>query len=229
MVEKNNEITIIKLIDVYKRYKSRSVDIQVLENINLEIKKEDFLIILGKSGCGKTTLLNILGFIDDLTSGLYIFEGRNSNEFNKNQMAKIRNKKIGFIFQSYNLINTMTAIENVEMPMGYNGINSKIRKERASNLLECVGLANRFAHIPVKLSGGEQQRVAIARAMANDPLFILADEPTGNLDEKSAEDIMNILKDLNKHGTTIIMVTHDSDMIKYATRHINISNGHITE
>lgn len=220
-----NDKNILKLIDVCKTYKSGSRDIDILKNINLEINRGDFLALMGKSGCGKTTLLNILGFMDDLSSGTYIFDGEDSRNFNSDMKAKIRNKKIGFVFQSYNLINNMTATENVEIPMGYGGVSAKARKERAHHLLETVGLADRYNHIPAKLSGGEQQRVAIARALSNEPLLILADEPTGNLDEKSRSEILDILKALNDGGTTIAMVTHDESTVKYASGVISIIDG----
>jgi putative ABC transport system ATP-binding protein len=218
---------IITMSDVCKSFKTGYGRIDILNGISLEVSQGEFLVILGKSGCGKTTLLNIIGFMDDLTSGTYIFNENNSANFTGTKKSKIRNENIGFVFQSYNLINNMTALENVEIPMGYKGMNKKDRTERASKLLEQVGISDRLKHLPCNMSGGEQQRVAIARALANNPLLILADEPTGNLDEKSAEEVMNILKKLNHDGTTVIMVTHDTGMLDYATRHVTISGGKI--
>jgi putative ABC transport system ATP-binding protein len=218
---------IITMSDVCKSFKTGYGRIDILNGISLEVSQGEFLVILGKSGCGKTTLLNIIGFMDDLTSGTYIFNENNSANFTGTKKSKIRNENIGFVFQSYNLINNMTALENVEIPMGYKGMNKKDRTERASKLLEQVGISDRLKHLPCNMSGGEQQRVAIARALANNPLLILADEPTGNLDEKSAEEVMNILKKLNHDGTTVIMVTHDTGMLDYATRHLTISGGKI--
>lgn len=220
---------IITMTDVCKSFKTGYGRIDILNGISLDVNQGEFLVILGKSGCGKTTLLNIIGFMDDLTSGTYIFDGSDSSGFTGNKKSKIRNANIGFVFQSYNLINSMTAIENVEIPMGYKGMNKKDRTERASSLLEQVGVSNRLKHLPCNMSGGEQQRVAIARALANNPLLILADEPTGNLDEKTTGEIMNLLKELNQNGTTVIMVTHNTDMLEYATRNITISKGVILQ
>jgi putative ABC transport system ATP-binding protein len=219
---------IITMVNVCKIYKTRFGMIDILNDINLEVNQGDFLVILGKSGCGKTTLLNIISFIDDITSGIYIFDGSESTKITGTQKSKIRNENIGFVFQTFNLINNMTAIENVEVPMIYKGINKKDRTERASQLLDLVGVSNRCNHLPVNMSSGEQQRVAIARALANNPLLILADEPTGSLDEKNAEEIMNLLKKLNENGTTVIMVTHDTGMLDYATRYVKISRGKVT-
>lgn len=219
---------IITMVNVCKIYKTRFGMIDILNDINLEVNQGDFLVILGKSGCGKTTLLNIISFIDDITSGIYIFDGSESTKITGTQKSKIRNENIGFVFQTFNLINNMTAIENVEVPMIYKGINKKDRTERASQLLDLVGVSNRCNHLPVNMSSGEQQRVAIARALANNPLLILADEPTGSLDEKNAEEIMNLLKKLNEDGTTVIMVTHDTGMLDYATRYVKISRGKVT-
>jgi putative ABC transport system ATP-binding protein len=219
---------IITMVNVCKIYKTRFGMIDILNDINLEVNQGDFLVILGKSGCGKTTLLNIISFIDDITSGIYIFDGSESTKITGTQKSKIRNENIGFVFQTINLINNMTAIENVEVPMIYKGINKKDRTERASQLLDLVGVSNRCNHLPVNMSSGEQQRVAIARALANNPLLILADEPTGSLDEKNAEEIMNLLKKLNENGTTVIMVTHDTGMLDYATRYVKISRGKVT-
>ncbi|MDD4774232.1 MAG: ABC transporter ATP-binding protein [Eubacteriales bacterium] len=220
---------IITMSEVYKSFKTGYGRIDILNGISLEVNQGEFLVILGKSGCGKTTLLNIIGFMDDLTSGTYIFNASDSSRFTGNKKSKIRNENIGFVFQSYNLINSMTAIENVEIPMGYKGMNKKDRIERATSLLEQVGVSNRFRHLPCNMSGGEQQRVAIARALANNPLLILADEPTGNLDEKTTGEIMDLLKELNQNGTTVIMVTHNTDMLEYATRNITISKGAILQ
>lgn len=218
---------IITMSDVCKSFKTGYGRIDILNGISLEVNQGEFLVILGKSGCGKTTLLNIIGFMDDLTSGTYIFNGDDNYSFSGTKKSQIRNENIGFVFQSYNLINNMTAIENVEIPLGYKGVKKRERKERALSLLEQVGMSDRRSHLPCNMSGGEQQRVAIARALANNPLLILADEPTGNLDEKNAVEIMKILKEQNQNGTTIIMVTHNTGMLDYATRHVTISDGKI--
>lgn len=218
---------IVTLSDIYKNFNTKHGRIDVLNGINLEIRSGDFAVILGKSGCGKSTLLNVMGFMDNFTSGRYLFGEQDASCFSSAEKAKIRNEKIGFVFQSYNLIHTMTALENVEIPMGYKGIGKGERRNRAMELLEKVGVSHRANHKPYDMSGGEQQRTAIARAIVNEPILILADEPTGNLDEKNADEIMGLLKQLNENGTTVVMVTHNSNMIKFASLDINISMGKI--
>lgn len=219
--------SIISMSDLQKSFNTGYGRIDVLNGINLEINEGDFVVMLGKSGCGKTTLLNIMGFMDDLSGGRYIFNGEDASMLSGSVKAKLRNEKLGFVFQQYNLINTMTALENVEIPLGYKGIGSKERRKRVMEMLEKVGIAHRAHHRPADMSGGEQQRTAIARAVINEPLIVLADEPTGNLDEKNAVEIMELLKTLNSGGTTVVMVTHDSDMVKYASMVIKISIGKI--
>ena len=219
----------IEMKSVKKIFKTSYGMVEALKGVDMTASAEDFYIILGKSGCGKSTLLNIMGFMDEMTAGEYYFDGVNTAEMSSSQKANLRGEKIGFVFQSYNLIHSMTAVENIELPLGYRGMDKKSRREKALHLLETMGIANRAYHLPTGMSGGEQQRVAIARAIAGDPLVILADEPTGNLDEKSASEIMELLKKLHENGTCVIMVTHDKDMLQYATRHITMSGGLIVE
>lgn len=214
---------IVELLNVNKSYNTKYGCVEVLKGIDLEINQGDFLVIMGKSGCGKTTLMNIIGLMDNFTSGNYIFNERDVSKLSNNDKAKIRNGKIGFIFQSYNLIYTMSALENVELPLGYMGIGKSDRTNRALEALEKVGLSHRIRHKPGDMSGGEQQRVAIARALINNPLLILADEPTGNLDETNAKEIMKLLKNLNDNGSTITMVTHNADICDHAARMIDLS------
>lgn len=195
--------------------------------INLEIQKGEFVAIMGPSGCGKTTLLNILGLLDKPTIGRYLFNGRNVSKFSQNRKAKIRNREIGFVFQNSNLIHNMTVIDNVVLPLTYNrGFNFK-NLEKASQLLRTMDLSNREYYMPNQLSGGQMQRVAIARALVNDPSIILADEPTGNLDSKNSLIIMDELSKLHKGGNTILMVTHNPDLLQYASRVIYMKDGQI--
>jgi len=217
----------IELIDVNKSYKTREIKTEVLKDINLIINKGEFVSLMGPSGCGKSTLLNILGNMDRFDSGEYLFEKQNIKDMTSRQAAFFRNKKIGFIFQAFHLIDDMNAIENVQVPMGYAGLSSGVRKERAKILLEKVCLLEKSKNHPSQLSGGQQQRVAIARALANHPDVLLADEPTGNLDHDSGIEIMNVLKKLNEEGMTIIMVTHDSNVAEYSKRKIKMLDGKI--
>ncbi|MGB8452218.1 MAG: ABC transporter ATP-binding protein [Anaerocolumna sp.] len=210
-----------------KEYTIGEVKTSALNNISLTINEGEFVAITGRSGCGKSTLLNILGGMDRQTSGSYLYEDMNVSLLRGKALAKFRNERIGFVFQSFYLINEMNAIENVAMPLGYAGINSKKRYLRASLLLEQVGLKERMKNKPSQLSGGEQQRVAIARAISNKPSILLADEPTGNLDEESSMNIMKLIKKLNNNGLTIIMVTHDLDIAAMAHRVIKMADGSI--
>lgn len=198
--------------DMFKIYKMGENVVNALNGINLHIKPNEFVAIVGPSGSGKSTLMNMIGCLDVPTSGSYILDGKEVSKLNDDQQAEIRNKKIGFIFQGFNLLQKLTAIENVEMPLVYQGIGHKERRERATAALESVGLGDRIDHKPTELSGGQQQRVAIARALASNPPLILADEPTGALDSKSGIEIMQILRDLNAKGNTIVLITHDNTL-----------------
>ena len=204
-----------------------SGEVFALREIDLSVKRGEFLAIVGTSGSGKSTLMNILGCLDRPTSGSYALSGKNVAKLSKSELSKIRNREIGFIFQGFNLLEKMTALENVELPMMYAGISPKERRRIALDALESVGLASRINHRPSELSGGQQQRVAIARAIVLNPSLILADEPTGNLDSNSGEEILSILKALHSNGTTIVLITHDMGVAKKASRVIEICDGRI--
>jgi putative ABC transport system ATP-binding protein len=215
----------IELEDVTKVYRMGKVEIQALRGINLKIDKGDMVAIIGASGSGKSTLMNVIGFLDKLTTGRYTYDGTDVSQFNDDQLAVMRNKEIGFVFQDYNLLRRATAVSNVELPLVYSGVQRK--RKRALDALERVGLATRANHKPTELSGGEQQRVAIARALVNDPTLVLADEPTGNLDSAVTQEIINIFHGLNKEGITIVMVTHEMDIAAQAKRIVRIMDGRI--
>ena len=200
---------IITVDNINKTYKNGSLELQVLKNISFKVDKGEFLAIMGSSGSGKSTMMNILGCLDNQYEGRYILDGIDISKSTENELSEIRNKKIGFIFQSFNLLPRLTALENVELPLVYSSVPKEERHKRANELLEMVGLKERIHHRPNELSGGQRQRVAIARALANNPSIILADEPTGNLDSKSEEEIIEILQKLNKMGKTIVIVTHE--------------------
>lgn len=219
----------IQIYDMYKTYQMNNIKIEALKNINLCIKQNEFAAIVGTSGSGKSTLMHMLGCLDTPTSGTYLLEGMSVNSLRDDKLAEIRSHKIGFIFQSFNLIQKLTAMENVELPLIYQGLGIRERIKRTINALKIVGLEDRLHHKPNELSGGQQQRVAIARALVNDPPIILADEPTGNLDTTSGREIMNILKELHKKGNTIILITHDNNIAKEAKRIIRINDGEIIE
>ncbi|AUS97514.1 macrolide ABC transporter ATP-binding protein [Clostridium thermosuccinogenes] len=219
----------IQLINVHKIYKGNGVQTLALKGISLEIAESEFVAIMGRSGCGKTTLLNIIGCMDDFDSGEYMFKDINIKELNSKQLALIRNKRIGFVFQAFNLINEMTVFENVEVPLGYAGMPRKQRKEIVLEMLEKVGLIDKVKNYPSQLSGGQQQRVAIARALSNNPEIILADEPTGNLDSKNGTEIIELLQSLNNKGTTLVIVTHDEKVASYAKRKIILNDGIIVK
>ena len=221
---------IVELKDINKFYKVGKEKVHILKSINLNIKKGEFVMIMGKSGSGKTTLLNILGFLDKFDEGEYIFNNKDVTRLNESERSNFRNLNIGFIFQQFNLINTLNIYQNVELPMIYNNKYSKQeKKEQIENNLSIVGLLDKIKQKPVQLSGGQQQRVAIARALVNDPEIIFADEPTGSLDSDTGIEIMELLKELNKQGKTIIMVTHDEDLTKYASKVIKLKDGLIME
>lgn len=217
----------IVLKNIQKIYQSGKVQTAALKDISLEVREKEFLMLTGKSGCGKTTLLNILGGMEHATSGEYIFEGTEVSGMNSFQLAAFRNKSIGFVFQAYHLIDGLRAADNVELPLGYGGMKRSERKRKSVEALNKVDLADRVRHYPSQLSGGQQQRVAIARAIVNNPRILLADEPTGNLDEENRMEIMKLLAELNRNGMTIIMVTHDMDLLQYATRVCKMSDGRL--
>jgi len=218
---------ILELQNVGKTYQIDSQNLQILKGINLEVKKGDFIVIMGPSGSGKSTLMNIMGCLDTPTSGKVIFENRDVSKLSETELAQIRNQKVGFVFQTFNLIPRTTALANVELPLIYKGIPAAERTALAKKVLEQFGLSPRIFHFPNQLSGGEQQRVAISRALVTQPLIILADEPTGNLDSKTGEEIIKIFQDLNKAGNTIILVTHDKDIAAHAKKIIKIHDGEI--
>jgi putative ABC transport system ATP-binding protein len=217
----------IRLVDISKEYIMSSVEIHALHNVNLEIQRGEFVSVMGPSGSGKSTLLNILGVLDQPSSGAYYLEGVDITELRDKELAKIRNRHFGFIFQSYNLFPELSALENVMVPLMYAGIPRRERQERAKKLLENVGMDHRLTHFPNQLSGGEQQRVAIARALANEPTLILADEPTGNLATDQGEEIMRLLQELNQKGTTVVIVTHDPQISAYGKRLVRLRDGQI--
>lgn len=223
----NKKQPVIELKNIIKEYRSLDVITHVLKGVSLEVHEGDFIAITGPSGSGKSTMMNILGLLDTSTSGTYILNGEKTTGLSEDNLAYIRNKEIGFVFQSFNLLNRSSALENVILPAIYAGADKKIREERAQALLTEVGLAERIHNRPNQLSGGQQQRVAIARALMNNPKIILADEPTGNLDTKSGNDVMNILKKLNKEGKTIVLITHELDIAHQAKRIIHFKDGMI--
>lgn len=219
----------IKIENLNKTYNTGSISVEALKKINLIVKEKEFVSIMGPSGSGKSTLMNILGCLDKPTEGVYELDGESIQDMNDNELAVIRNKKIGFIFQSFNLIPRINALKNVELPMIYAGISAKERREKAIKALQKVGLEERMYHNPNELSGGQKQRVAIARSLVNNPSLIFADEPTGNLDTKSGNEIMGIFQQLNDEGATIIMVTHEPDIAMHTKRMIVCRDGEIIE
>ena len=222
-------MTLISLKSIYKIYNVGGEEVRALDGIDLDINENEYLAIMGPSGSGKSTLMNMVGCLDTPTSGIYEFEGEMVQVMDDSQLASIRNQKIGFVFQTFNLLPKATAQHNVEIPLVYANIRKRQRVEMASKALESVGLSDRSHHRPNELSGGQRQRVAIARALVNNPSIILADEPTGNLDSKSGHEIMNILDDLHQKGNTIILVTHEDDIAQHAHRVIRLLDGEITE
>ena len=218
---------IIETDNLYKVYDTGVVKVTALKDINLSIQKNEYVAIMGASGSGKSTLMNILGCLDRLSKGKYILDGVDVSLLDDNSLADIRNKKIGFVFQAFNLLPKLTALQNVELPMVYAKVPSSERTKKAKDALEKVGLSARMNHKPNELSGGQKQRVAIARALVNDPAIILADEPTGNLDSKSSEEIMDIFGKLNKEGVTVVMVTHEPDIAAHTKRVVEFKDGQI--
>lgn len=220
--------SIISVNNLVKIYRMGDLEVHALRGIQLDIRKSDFVAILGKSGSGKSTFMNIIGCLDVANKGDYLLDGVNVRDLNKDQLAQLRNNKIGFVFQSFNLLARTSALENVELPLMYNRkISSKEMRERSLKALEAVGLADRSHHFPNQLSGGEQQRVAIARALVNDPVVILADEPTGNLDTRTSIEVMDIFQQLNKKGITVVIVTHEWDIASYTNRNVIFGDGKI--
>ena len=218
---------VVRLTKVTKIYPQGEQEVNALKDVSLTVRRGEFLAIMGPSGSGKSTCLHILGCLDTPTSGEYLLEGASIAILSKNELAEIRNRRLGFVFQGFNLLARTTAIENVELPMIYGKVSSSVRREKALTALAMVGLAERANHFNNQLSGGEQQRVAIARALVNDPALILADEPTGNLDSKTSDEIMGIFRELNDKGITIILVTHESDVAAYARRVVTFLDGRI--
>ena len=219
---------VIKMHNIYKNYKLGQVNVEALKGINLEVNKGEFISIMGPSGSGKSTLLNLVGCLDKPTKGLYELDGNRVEKLNDYQLSEIRNNFLGFVFQSFNLLSSLNAIKNVEIPLIYRGIRKKVRKELCEEALEIVGLGERMHHLPNQLSGGQQQRVAIARAIVGKPAVILADEPTGALDSKTGNDIMEIFQRLNKENNmTIVQVTHEENIAKIGNRIIRLIDGYI--
>ncbi|MDP4291349.1 MAG: ABC transporter ATP-binding protein [Bacteroidota bacterium] len=220
--------TIIEVKNLKKDFYVGEVTVRALKGINLAISEGEFVAIMGASGSGKSTMLNILGCLEKPISGDYILDGVDMAKLSKNELAKLRNQKLGFVFQSYNLLPRTSALDNVELPLYYNNkVSAKERKERAEAALEAVGLQDRLGHMPNQLSGGQQQRVAIARSLVNDPVVILADEATGNLDTRTSYEIMALFQELNSKGKTIVFVTHEADIARFMTRNIVFRDGHI--
>jgi putative ABC transport system ATP-binding protein len=224
-----NNSPLIKLEGIKKVFLTDEVETHALSGIHLEIKKGEYVCIAGPSGCGKSTLLSILGLLDTPSDGRYTLNDKPVENLSFAERARIRNREVGFIFQSFNLIGDLTVFENVELPLTYRGLSSVERKQRAQAALEKVGMAHRLNHYPSQLSGGQQQRVAVARALAGKPSILLADEPTGNLDSKNGEAVMELLRDLHREGATICMVTHDSRFARHSERTIHLFDGRIVE
>lgn len=221
----NQEIILLK--DIVRNYHVGAETVRALRGINLSIKRNEFVALMGPSGSGKSTLMNILGCLDTPTSGQYFLNGKDVSKLDDNHLAEIRNKEIGFVFQTFNLLPRSTALENVILPQIYAGISKALRTQRATQVMTSVGLADRTHHKPNELSGGQRQRVAIARALVNNPSIILADEPTGNLDSKTTVEIMNLIRDIHRAGNTIIVVTHEEDIARHAHRIIRLIDGEV--
>lgn len=227
MESENSNYSIIKVENLVKVYKVGEIEIPAIRGVSLEVTRGEFVAIMGASGSGKSTFMNILGCLDVPTLGSYALEGTQISKLTRDQLAKIRNNKIGFVFQGFNLLSRTTAIENVELPLYYKRIGTKQRRELAMQALESVGLKDRAHHTPNQLSGGQQQRVAIARALATQPSLILADEPTGNLDSRTSVEIMEIFQKLNDNNITIVLVTHEKDIAEFAKRNVFFKDGRI--
>jgi putative ABC transport system ATP-binding protein len=220
---------LIRLEGVEKVFQTADAETRALSGIDLEIRRGEYISIAGPSGCGKSTLLSILGLLDSPTSGKYFLNGRPVGKLSTSDRTRVRNREIGFIFQAFNLIGDLTVYENVELPLTYRGMSSAERAQKVEEALERVSMAHRARHFPAQLSGGQQQRVAVARALVGDPLILMADEPTGNLDSKNGESVMELLRDLHQSGATICMVTHDERYSRFAERTIQLFDGRIVE
>ena len=217
--------SIIHLENIRKSYFMEKHELEVLKGISLDIFKNEYVALMGPSGSGKSTLMNIIGCLDTATAGTYILNNLDVSEMEDNALAEVRNKEIGFVFQQFNLLPRLTALENVALPLVYAGMSRKLRNEKAKHVLDMVNLADRSNHRPNELSGGQSQRVAIARALVNDPAIILADEPTGNLDSKTSHEIMEIFGDIHNRGNTVVLVTHEEDIAHYALRIVRLRDG----
>lgn len=219
----------LKMNNIKKIFRTDLIETHALRDFSLEVNEGEFVAVTGPSGSGKTTFLNITGMLETFNSGSYQLDGKDVSQLNDKERSKLRNEKIGFIFQSFNLIPDLNLFDNVDVPLRYRGFSAKERKKRIESALERVGLSSRMKHLPSQLSGGQQQRVAIARALAGEPLFLLADEPTGNLDSLMARQVMQLLEEINQQGTTIIMVTHDAELARRAQRNIHIVDGQVSD
>lgn len=222
-------VNIIELSDICKSYGRGEEEVQVLKNVSLSVASGDFVAIVGPSGSGKSTLMNTIGLLDTPTSGTYVLDGVATEKLSEGQLATLRNKKIGFIFQQFNLLPRLTALENVELPLIYAGVSKSERRERAKRMLESLGMGERIGHRPNQLSGGQQQRVAIARALAGSPSLLLADEPTGALDSKTGAEVLELMIRLNEQGNTIVLITHDLQIAGHAKRVVSIFDGEIVD
>ena len=219
----------ITLENIKKVFRTEEIDTWALREVSLEVKEGEFVAIMGPSGCGKTTLLNIMGLLDTPTEGTYTFNGKDVSQLSEKERTKIRKGTIGFVFQSFNLIDDLNVYENIELPLLYMGVPAKERKKRVEEILDRMAMSHRRKHFPCQLSGGQQQRVAVARAVVSNPKIILADEPTGNLDSKNSKEVMDLLCQLHEQGTTIVMVTHSQHNASYADRIISLYDGQIVE
>ena len=222
-------VSVISMKDITKLYHVGGEEVRALDCATMSVAEGDFISVVGPSGSGKSTLMNIIGCLDVADSGTYVLDGQDILQYSEQQLARIRNRKIGFIFQNFNLLSKMTAEENVELPLVYQGLHAAERKERARLALERVGLADRSRHKPSELSGGQQQRVAVARALATNPAILLTDEPTGNLDSKTGADIMRLFAELHEAGNTIVLITHDDRIASLAQRSVRIMDGRVEE
>lgn len=223
-----NEIPLIQLCNVTRVFLAGQVETRALEDVNLDVERGDYLCISGPSGCGKSTLLSIVGLLDQPTSGTHLFKGKPVEGLSSNELARVRNREIGFVFQNFNLLSNLSVWENVELPLAYRGMAGRERRQRVDEALSRVNMAHRAHHFPAQLSGGQQQRVAVARALAGRPSILLCDEPTGNLDSANGEAVMDMLSELHAAGATICMVTHDERFVHYASRTVHLFDGRIT-
>lgn len=228
LINKKENI-MLSMQNISKIYRTELIETHALVDVNFEVNEGDFIAVTGPSGSGKTTFLNLTGLLEPFDKGQYFLDGQDVSKLNDSQLSKIRNEKIGFIFQGFNLISELNLYDNIEVPLIFRGLPSHERKQRIENALEMVGLASRGKHFPAQLSGGQQQRVAIARALAGQPRFLLADEPTGNLDTHMARQVMDLLQEINQQGTTLLMVTHDNELAQRAHRNIQILDGQLTD